>query len=433
MRRSGPPPAAGVRLAVAAALLVWEAAAEMYCGQANCYEILGAERSDEPSAIKKAYRKLSMQWHPDKNPDQKEEATAKFQQIAQAYEVLSDEKVRDAYNYFLDHPEEHMYNQMRYYQAVYQPKTPLWMVLVGFLLVISGLQYVNFQEQKKTFLASPQLQAILEEEYFRNCTRGRHGYQTGELTVEKKAEIREDLMRRLSEDPDCPLGRAKLSNTIIPYLVYQLPLAAFGWARWRAANNDSIQEEKRRLAEEERQAEEEARREAEETRKRDEEKAAQKAEKAARLAERMRQEEEKKQKWLEEAAAEEEEEDEDADKELIFTGKVTSVDEMKKKGHLLIQVAHGSEDTVQVVVVDKAVSVGQMATVALEGATLPNGKQAKRAKVGGEWSEGTLLELGAGSGAAAPAAVEAEPMDADDAAAEEDAAGAGAKPRRRKK
>lgn len=41
-----------------------------------------------------SYRKLALKWHPDKNPDNKEEAEKKFKELAEAYEVLSDSKLQ---------------------------------------------------------------------------------------------------------------------------------------------------------------------------------------------------------------------------------------------------------------------------------------------------------------------------------------------------
>ena len=49
------------------------------------------------SQIKKAYRKLAVKYHPDKNPDN-EEAVAKFHDINEAYEVLQDDEMRKIYN-----------------------------------------------------------------------------------------------------------------------------------------------------------------------------------------------------------------------------------------------------------------------------------------------------------------------------------------------
>ena len=61
------------------------------------YEILGVNKSANGDEIKKSFRKLAMQYHPDRNPGDKE-AEAKFKEINEAYEVLKDEQKRAAYD-----------------------------------------------------------------------------------------------------------------------------------------------------------------------------------------------------------------------------------------------------------------------------------------------------------------------------------------------
>lgn len=63
------------------------------------YEVLGVDKNVDAQALKKAYRKLAMQYHPDRNPDNKE-AEEKFKEISEAYEVLSDDTKRQTYDQF---------------------------------------------------------------------------------------------------------------------------------------------------------------------------------------------------------------------------------------------------------------------------------------------------------------------------------------------
>ena len=63
------------------------------------YEVLGVGKNASADDIKRAYRRMAMKYHPDKNPDDKE-AEAKFKECAEAYEVLSDPEKRRRYDQF---------------------------------------------------------------------------------------------------------------------------------------------------------------------------------------------------------------------------------------------------------------------------------------------------------------------------------------------
>ena len=63
------------------------------------YEVLGVSKNASEDEIKKAYRKLAIKYHPDRNPDDPE-AEAKFKEAAEAYDVLHDPQKRQQYDQF---------------------------------------------------------------------------------------------------------------------------------------------------------------------------------------------------------------------------------------------------------------------------------------------------------------------------------------------
>ncbi|KAJ0976088.1 hypothetical protein J5N97_018053 [Dioscorea zingiberensis] len=113
----------------------------IYCDEDDCYDLLGVSQTANASEIKKAYYKLSLKYHPDKNPDP--ESRKLFVKVANAYEILKDEATREQYDYAIAHPEEVFYNAARYYHAYYGHKTDPRLVLVGLLFVVSAFQYLN--------------------------------------------------------------------------------------------------------------------------------------------------------------------------------------------------------------------------------------------------------------------------------------------------
>ena len=74
----------------------------VYCESDNCYDLLGVKKDAGGLTIKRAYRRLATEWHPDRNPDPR--AKDLFQKFANAYEVLSNSEMRKNYDYVLANP-----------------------------------------------------------------------------------------------------------------------------------------------------------------------------------------------------------------------------------------------------------------------------------------------------------------------------------------
>src|SRR6201984_3352369 len=66
--------------------------------QRDYYEILGVTKTASVEEIKASYRKAALKWHPDRNPENKHEAEAKFRHSTEAYSVVSDQEKRQIYD-----------------------------------------------------------------------------------------------------------------------------------------------------------------------------------------------------------------------------------------------------------------------------------------------------------------------------------------------
>ncbi|XP_010906888.1 dnaJ protein ERDJ7 [Elaeis guineensis] len=162
-------------------LLLFPIACSIYCDEDDCYDLLGVSQNANASEIKKAYYKLSLKYHPDKNPDP--ESRKLFVKIANAYEILKDEATREQYDYAIAHPEEVFYNTARYYHAYYGHKTDPRAVLVGLLLVVSALQYLN-QWTRYTQAVS----MVKKTPAYKNRLKALELERTGGVTSKKKGQ-----------------------------------------------------------------------------------------------------------------------------------------------------------------------------------------------------------------------------------------------------
>ncbi|VFQ58951.1 unnamed protein product [Cuscuta campestris] len=208
----------------------------IYCDEDDCYDLLGVSQNANASEIKKAYYKLSLKFHPDKNPDP--ESRAKFVKIANAYEILKDEATREQYDYAIAHPEEVFYNAARYYHAYYGHKTDPRAVLVGLLLILSLFQYLNQWTRYKQAIDT-----VKKTPAYKNKLRALELERSGGVTSRKKNNkaMDKNMEEELSKDLNLQIKGAEIPSIwelvgvrflLLPYTIGKL-LLWYGCWFWR--------------------------------------------------------------------------------------------------------------------------------------------------------------------------------------------------------
>lgn len=132
----------------------------IFCGKDNCYDIIGVPKTASNDEIKKAYRKLSIAHHPDKNAGTVEQSTVNFQKISKAYEVLKGNESRPLFDYYLAHPWDY-YKVSGSHFMRNAPNANVGVVILGVLLVLSAIMY-HSQKQKYQEAVDFLLDAVLK-------------------------------------------------------------------------------------------------------------------------------------------------------------------------------------------------------------------------------------------------------------------------------
>lgn len=138
-------------------------ASALFCGDDDCFALLGVTRNATKSEIRRAYRRLSSEKHPDKKPGD-EQALDEFRKIGTAYETLTDDAKRAKYEDFLDNPGKYWQYLMDNAKEVYAPKSNVFLVITGLVGIATLIHWLNMNNTyKQTLLRLRETQEFKRE------------------------------------------------------------------------------------------------------------------------------------------------------------------------------------------------------------------------------------------------------------------------------
>uniref|UniRef100_A0A182MPZ0 J domain-containing protein n=1 Tax=Anopheles culicifacies TaxID=139723 RepID=A0A182MPZ0_9DIPT len=214
---------------------------QFYCGQDNCYELLGVTRESTKQEIAKSYRQLARKYHPDLHhgAEQKLVAEESFKKIATAYEVLKDEESRNDYNYMLDNPQAYYAHFYRYYRR--KSKIDVRLVIVVTISIISCIQYVTrwqrYDTAIKYFMSLPKYRNKALEMINQNGSNGATGKhsKTKLSKAELKKEHDEQIRKVIENNMDIQGAYAKPEIRDILWIqLFLLPYTLGRYVCWTA-------------------------------------------------------------------------------------------------------------------------------------------------------------------------------------------------------
>ena len=205
---------------------------DLYCERDNCYDLLNVDKTATKSEIKRAFRQISKIHHPDKKSKDPEESSRIFTAAANAYEVLTNDKTRENYDYYVEHPNEHATNQFAYYAQAAQKISvvPVLTLLVGVLTVIKYLsQQFTYDSAVTNWKGNENVKVRARREALialgkPKKSKGRGGHQKEEIQIAGEKWMDDQIANgKIQEFPTRPSWKSLFVVQLVksPYTLYE--------------------------------------------------------------------------------------------------------------------------------------------------------------------------------------------------------------------